>query len=293
MKVQPVNRTALLVTWNQPETIYHPPIMNYMISYSWTKNEDEKEKTFTKDSDKDLVKPQHQSQTLYLAILTLLFSQWKELEEKSSCDLIDRVVLDWQWIAVKIFSSSWTLCNRLSETLGFGFIVCECIKDYICRHFFMCCCREAAALGNSQAVNTFWLLFSSQIFTWEVWSPKTLFLGSGFSLCIALCSLWSSFWQQVLPAVEVAWSRAKRLLWSGPVQTLPKSGSRRKREEQDSSITDGNTDLSPPLRIWFACHSCLSGSKYCTSLLTFSAYKIEVTYSGLKGLHLLLIKESL
>lgn len=28
--------------------------MNYMISYSWTKNEDEKEKTFTKDSDKDL-----------------------------------------------------------------------------------------------------------------------------------------------------------------------------------------------------------------------------------------------
>ncbi|XP_053143879.1 receptor-type tyrosine-protein phosphatase gamma isoform X2 [Hemicordylus capensis] len=54
MKVQPVNRTALLVTWNQPEMIYHPPIMNYMISYSWTKNEDEKEKTFTKDSDKDL-----------------------------------------------------------------------------------------------------------------------------------------------------------------------------------------------------------------------------------------------
>lgn len=58
-----MNRTALLVTWNQPETIYHPPIMNYMISYSWTKNEDEKEKTFTKDSDKDLVKPQHQPQT--------------------------------------------------------------------------------------------------------------------------------------------------------------------------------------------------------------------------------------
>uniref|UniRef100_A0A6J0UJ18 protein-tyrosine-phosphatase n=1 Tax=Pogona vitticeps TaxID=103695 RepID=A0A6J0UJ18_9SAUR len=54
MKVKSVNRTALLVTWNQPEMIYHPPIMNYMISYSWTKNEDEKEKTFTKDSDKDL-----------------------------------------------------------------------------------------------------------------------------------------------------------------------------------------------------------------------------------------------
>ncbi|KAK2091618.1 hypothetical protein P7K49_030902 [Saguinus oedipus] len=55
MKVQPLNQTALQVSWSQPETIYHPPIMNYMISYSWTKNEDEKEKTFTKDSDKDLV----------------------------------------------------------------------------------------------------------------------------------------------------------------------------------------------------------------------------------------------
>lgn len=55
MKVQPLNQTALQVSWSQPETIYHPPIMNYVISYSWTKNEDEKEKTFTKDSDKDLV----------------------------------------------------------------------------------------------------------------------------------------------------------------------------------------------------------------------------------------------
>ncbi|XP_078517647.1 receptor-type tyrosine-protein phosphatase gamma isoform X5 [Lissotriton helveticus] len=54
MKVQPMNRTALLVTWNHPEVIYHPPIMNYMISYSWTKNDEEKERTFVKDSDKEL-----------------------------------------------------------------------------------------------------------------------------------------------------------------------------------------------------------------------------------------------
>ncbi|XP_070311863.1 receptor-type tyrosine-protein phosphatase gamma isoform X3 [Odocoileus virginianus] len=54
MKVQPLNQSALQVSWSQPETIYHPPIMSYMVSYSWTKNEDEKEKTFTKDSDKDL-----------------------------------------------------------------------------------------------------------------------------------------------------------------------------------------------------------------------------------------------
>lgn len=57
MKVQPLNQTALQVSWSQPETIYHPPIMNYMISYSWTKNEDKKEKTFMKHSDKDLVSP--------------------------------------------------------------------------------------------------------------------------------------------------------------------------------------------------------------------------------------------
>ncbi|KAM8931071.1 receptor-type tyrosine-protein phosphatase gamma isoform 2-T2 [Pelodytes ibericus] len=54
MKVQQVNKTALLITWNQPETIYHPPIINYMVSYSWTKNDEEKEKTFTKETDKDL-----------------------------------------------------------------------------------------------------------------------------------------------------------------------------------------------------------------------------------------------
>ncbi|KAM9325909.1 receptor-type tyrosine-protein phosphatase gamma [Gastrophryne carolinensis] len=54
MKVQPVNKTALLVTWNQPDIIYHPPIMNYMVSYSWAKNDEEKERTYTKDSDKEL-----------------------------------------------------------------------------------------------------------------------------------------------------------------------------------------------------------------------------------------------
>ncbi|XP_063796970.1 receptor-type tyrosine-protein phosphatase gamma isoform X2 [Pseudophryne corroboree] len=54
MKVQPVNKSALLVTWNQPDIVYHPPIMNYMVSYSWTKNDEEKEKTYTKDSDKEL-----------------------------------------------------------------------------------------------------------------------------------------------------------------------------------------------------------------------------------------------
>ena len=57
MKVQPLDQSTLQVAWSQPETIYHPPIMSYMVSYSWTKNEDEKEKTFTKDSDKDLVRP--------------------------------------------------------------------------------------------------------------------------------------------------------------------------------------------------------------------------------------------
>ncbi|XP_032892523.1 receptor-type tyrosine-protein phosphatase gamma [Amblyraja radiata] len=54
MTVQPMNRSALLVTWSRPETIYHPPIINYLISYSWTKDEGEKEQTFTKKNDHNL-----------------------------------------------------------------------------------------------------------------------------------------------------------------------------------------------------------------------------------------------
>ncbi|KAG2471352.1 PTPRG phosphatase, partial [Polypterus senegalus] len=54
MKVQPVNKTALVVSWNRPEVVYHPPIINFVISYSWTKNEEPNEQTFIKDSDQDL-----------------------------------------------------------------------------------------------------------------------------------------------------------------------------------------------------------------------------------------------
>uniref|UniRef100_H3B0U3 protein-tyrosine-phosphatase n=1 Tax=Latimeria chalumnae TaxID=7897 RepID=H3B0U3_LATCH len=54
MKVQPVNKTALLLTWNKPETIYHPPVINYVISYSWTKNEEANEQSFTKNSNQHL-----------------------------------------------------------------------------------------------------------------------------------------------------------------------------------------------------------------------------------------------
>nr|XP_023649707.1 receptor-type tyrosine-protein phosphatase gamma [Paramormyrops kingsleyae] len=54
MKVQPLNRTALLVSWTRPETVYHPPILSFMVSYSWTKNDESYEKTFMKDSSQDL-----------------------------------------------------------------------------------------------------------------------------------------------------------------------------------------------------------------------------------------------
>ncbi|XP_040263697.1 receptor-type tyrosine-protein phosphatase gamma isoform X1 [Bufo bufo] len=56
MTVQPVNKTALVVSWKKPAFVYHPPIMNYMVSYSWTKNDEEKEKTYIKDngSEKEL-----------------------------------------------------------------------------------------------------------------------------------------------------------------------------------------------------------------------------------------------
>ncbi|KAM4023547.1 receptor-type tyrosine-protein phosphatase gamma [Anomaloglossus baeobatrachus] len=53
MTVQPVNKTALVVSWKKPTFVYHPPIMTYMVSYSWTKNDEEKEKTYIKDNDSE------------------------------------------------------------------------------------------------------------------------------------------------------------------------------------------------------------------------------------------------
>ncbi|XP_076012652.1 receptor-type tyrosine-protein phosphatase gamma isoform X2 [Genypterus blacodes] len=54
MKVQPLNRTALLLSWERPLTIYHPPISSYMVSYSWVKSDVANEKTFTKTGDQSM-----------------------------------------------------------------------------------------------------------------------------------------------------------------------------------------------------------------------------------------------
>ncbi|XP_026162191.1 receptor-type tyrosine-protein phosphatase gamma isoform X1 [Mastacembelus armatus] len=54
MKIQPLNQTALMVSWERPLTIYHPPITSYMVSYSWTKPDVPDEKTFTKTGDQSM-----------------------------------------------------------------------------------------------------------------------------------------------------------------------------------------------------------------------------------------------
>ncbi|XP_063070984.1 receptor-type tyrosine-protein phosphatase gamma [Engraulis encrasicolus] len=54
MRVQPLSRTALLVKWTRPELIYHAPIISYLISYSWTKNDESYEETYVKNSDQRL-----------------------------------------------------------------------------------------------------------------------------------------------------------------------------------------------------------------------------------------------
>ncbi|KAJ4927100.1 hypothetical protein JOQ06_014837, partial [Pogonophryne albipinna] len=51
MKIQPLNQTALMVTWERPLTVYHPPITSYMVSYSWVKREVANEMTFTNTGD--------------------------------------------------------------------------------------------------------------------------------------------------------------------------------------------------------------------------------------------------
>uniref|UniRef100_A0A671P6M6 protein-tyrosine-phosphatase n=1 Tax=Sinocyclocheilus anshuiensis TaxID=1608454 RepID=A0A671P6M6_9TELE len=54
MKVHPLNRTALLLTWDRPSAVYHPPIVGFLVSYSWVKDEMPFEKTFTQIPFKDL-----------------------------------------------------------------------------------------------------------------------------------------------------------------------------------------------------------------------------------------------
>ncbi|XP_067361921.1 receptor-type tyrosine-protein phosphatase gamma-like isoform X2 [Channa argus] len=54
MKIQPLNETALMVSWERPLTIYHPPITSYMVSYSWVKRDVADEKTFTKTGDQSM-----------------------------------------------------------------------------------------------------------------------------------------------------------------------------------------------------------------------------------------------
>uniref|UniRef100_A0A667YW42 Receptor-type tyrosine-protein phosphatase gamma n=1 Tax=Myripristis murdjan TaxID=586833 RepID=A0A667YW42_9TELE len=55
MKIQPLNQTALMVSWERPLTIYHPPITSYMVSYSWVASDmPNDEKTLTKTGDQSM-----------------------------------------------------------------------------------------------------------------------------------------------------------------------------------------------------------------------------------------------
>ncbi|XP_019751306.1 receptor-type tyrosine-protein phosphatase gamma [Hippocampus comes] len=54
MTIQPLNQTALMVSWERPLTVYHPPITSYMVSYSWVKRDVADEETFTKTGDQSM-----------------------------------------------------------------------------------------------------------------------------------------------------------------------------------------------------------------------------------------------
>uniref|UniRef100_A0A8D3CRZ5 Receptor-type tyrosine-protein phosphatase gamma n=1 Tax=Scophthalmus maximus TaxID=52904 RepID=A0A8D3CRZ5_SCOMX len=54
MKIQPLNQTALMVSWERPLTVYHPPITSYTVSYSWVKRDIADENTFTKTGDQSM-----------------------------------------------------------------------------------------------------------------------------------------------------------------------------------------------------------------------------------------------
>lgn len=50
MKVQHVNGSALVVRWARPEVTYHPPILHFLVSYSWTTHDDSYEETHLTDA---------------------------------------------------------------------------------------------------------------------------------------------------------------------------------------------------------------------------------------------------
>ncbi|XP_035007919.1 receptor-type tyrosine-protein phosphatase gamma [Hippoglossus stenolepis] len=54
MKIKPLNQTALMVSWERPLTVYHPPITSYTVSYSWVKRDVANENTFTKTGDQSM-----------------------------------------------------------------------------------------------------------------------------------------------------------------------------------------------------------------------------------------------
>ncbi|KAL2090619.1 hypothetical protein ACEWY4_012882 [Coilia grayii] len=51
VKVYSLNQTALVVHWDRPSAIFHPPIIAFLVSYSWVKDDVAYEKTFTKNGD--------------------------------------------------------------------------------------------------------------------------------------------------------------------------------------------------------------------------------------------------
>lgn len=55
MKIKPLNQSALMVSWERPKAVYHPPITSYMVSYSWVRQDVADEKTFTKTGDQSMV----------------------------------------------------------------------------------------------------------------------------------------------------------------------------------------------------------------------------------------------
>ncbi|XP_061793662.1 receptor-type tyrosine-protein phosphatase gamma-like isoform X2 [Nerophis lumbriciformis] len=54
MKVRHVNGSALVVRWARPEVIYHPPILHFLVSYSWTAHDDSYEETHLTDANHKL-----------------------------------------------------------------------------------------------------------------------------------------------------------------------------------------------------------------------------------------------
>uniref|UniRef100_A0A673AFG1 protein-tyrosine-phosphatase n=1 Tax=Sphaeramia orbicularis TaxID=375764 RepID=A0A673AFG1_9TELE len=134
MKIQPLNQTALMVSWERPLTIYHPPITSYMVSYSWVKRDVADEKTFTKTGDQSMVSNSNSCQQklkIYCSIYT------EKARKFAGVIWVTFVFLNKQWDNNSLID--FTVTSSVPIVCGFTVLLsmCPCRRFFQTAHFYV------------------------------------------------------------------------------------------------------------------------------------------------------------